>query len=323
MLGVRPALTLDLSKVTFDTATNTFSMAAATEPTITGYALELGGVLGLRTYMALPTGEALDYSGAKMTFTMNQREAQEIPYSQLKTDAQGQYFTCDVYAYQMADEITATFTYKQDNETKTLTDTYSVKQYLDSLKGGEYSGEALALVNATRAYGHFVQPYLFRIHNVKSGTYETMDYAGTVDVAEAAGGAANYPHSVNMTEAVKSAKYRLMLNADTSLIVEVRLNQEPEGAVTMTVDGSAVTPTVSGTAYCVEISNIPAHMLGTNIPVVLKDGDTTVFDFTASPMSYVRTVLTQGGAPEDEQQALAALYHYYVAAEAYADSMSN
>jgi hypothetical protein len=92
----------------------------------------------------------------------------------------------------------------------------------------------------------------------------------------------------------------------------------------MTVGGKTITPTVSGTAYRVEIPNIPAFFLGREFAVALKDGDTTVLDFSASPMSYVRTVLTQGGASEDdEQQALAALYDYYAAAKAYADSMSS
>ena len=256
-----------------------------------------------------------------MTFSMNQREDQVFTVDEITA---GEYFTCDVYAYQMADEITASFTYKQDNETKTLTDTYSVKQYLDELKGDEYSDKALALVNATRAYGHFVQPYLARLNGWTVGEkYAAMDYDGTVNVAAAASGAANYAHSVSMSDAVKSAKYRLLLNADTSMFVEVRLKEAPAGTVTMTVGGKTRTPTVSGTAYRVEIPNIPAFFLGRKLAVALKDGDTTVFDFSASPMSYVRTVLTQGGAPEDEQQALAALYHYYAAAKAYADSMSN
>jgi hypothetical protein len=126
-----------------------------------------------------------------------------------------------------------------------------------------------------------------------------------------------------MSEVVKSAQYRLMLNATTSMFVEVRLKEAPAGTVTMTVGGKTRTPTVSGTAYRVEIPNIPAFFLGRNFAVALKDGDTTVFDFTASPMSYVLTVLLQDGAPEDEQQALAALYDYFVAAKAYADSMSS
>lgn len=312
----------DASSASFSTEADTYGMTITLtiEPKITGYALELGGVLGLRYYMALPTGTDIDYTDAKMTFSMNQREAQEIPYSQLMTDAQGKYFTCGVYAYQMADEITATFTYKKDGETQILTDTYSVKQYLDSLKGSEYSGAALALVNATRAYGHFIQPYLARVNGwTVGGKYAELDYTGAVDVNAALAGSEAKKFTLNSMDSayVQAAQYRLLLNADTSFIVEVSLKNTPAGSVTMTVNDSAVTPTVSGTAYRVEIGNIAANNLGVTHHVVMKIGSTTVFDFTASPLSYVYTVLSKSSPAADEQNALAALYEYWQAAAAY------
>ena len=177
------------SNAKFSTEADTYAMTITLtiEPKITGYALELGGVLGLRYYMLVPEG--FDGTGAAMTFTMNNRENQVIPYSDIKTDTQGKYFTCNVYAYQMADTITATFTYKKEGATKTLTDTYSVKQYLDSLAEGTYTGGAQKLVNATRAYGHFIQPYLARVHGwTVGGKYAALDYSGTVDVSAAKSG---------------------------------------------------------------------------------------------------------------------------------------
>ena len=307
------------AKISTEADTYGMTITLTIEPKITGYALELGGVLGLRYYMALPTGTEIDYTGAAMTFTMNNRENQVIPYSDIKTDTQGKYFTCNVYAYQMADTITATFTYKKDGATKTLTDTYSVKQYLDSLKGGEYTEQAQKLVNATRAYGHFIQPYLARVHGwTVGGKYAALDYSGTVDVSAAKSGSeANKFTLTTMDSAyVQAAQYRLLLNADTSLIVEVRLKNTPAGSVSMTVNGNAVTPTVSGTAYRVEIGNIAANNLGVTHRVVMKIGSTTVFDFTASPLSYVYTVLSKSNPAADEQNALAALYEYWQAAYA-------
>lgn len=307
---------------TFSTEADTYGMTITLtiEPKITGYALELGGVLGLRYYMALPTGTDIDYTDAKMTFSMNYREDQVIPYSDLETDDQGRFFTCGVYAYQMADEITATFTYKKDGETQTLTDTYSVKQYLDSLKGSEYSGAALNLVNATRAYGHFIQPYLARVNGwTVGGKYAALDYTGTVDVGAALVGseASKFTLATMESAYVQAAQYRLLLNADTSFIVEVRLKEAPSENVTMTIDSTEVTPTVSGTAYRVELGNIAANNLGVTHHVVMKIGDKTVFDFIASPMSYVYTVLNKSSPAEDEQNALAALYEYWQAAAAY------
>ena len=216
--------------------------------------------------------------------------------------------------------ISATFTYKKDGATKTLTDTYSVAQYLDSLKGGEYTVKALNLVNATRAYGHFIQPYLARVHGwTVGGKYAALDYSGTVDVSAAKSGSEDKKFTLTTMDSayVQAAQYRLLLNADTSLIVEVRLKNTPAGSVSMTDNGNAVTPTVSGTAYRVEIGNIAANNLWRTHRVVMKIGSTTVFDFTASPLSYVYTVLSKSTPAEDEQNALAALYEYWQAAAAY------
>ena len=296
----------------------TVTIAALTEPVINGYALELGGVLGLRYYMLVPEG--FDGNGAAMTFTMNNRENQVIPYSGITTDGQGKFFTCNVYAYQMADTITATFTYKKDGATKTLTDTYSVAQYLNNTDWQQYSQAVQTLVTKTRAYGHFIQPYLARVHGwTVGGKYAALDYSGTVDVSAAKSGSEDKKFTLTTMDSayVQAAQYRLLLNADTSLIVEVRLKNTPAGSVSMTVNGNAVTPTVSGTAYRVEIGNIAANNLGVTHRVVMEIGSTTVFDFTASPLSYVYTVLSKSNPAADEQNALAALYEYWQAAAAY------
>ena len=281
------------SSASFSTEADTYAMTITLtiEPKITGYALELGGVLGLRYYMALPTGTDIDYTDAAMTFTMNNRENQVIPYSDIKTDTQGKYFTCNVYA-----------------------------QYLNNTDWQQYPQAVQTLVTKTRAYGHFIQPYLARVNNWAYGVkYKTLDYSGTVDVSAAKTGSEDKKFRLTTMDSayVQAAQYRLLLNADTSLIVEVRLKNTPAGSVSMTVNGNAVTPAVSGTAYRVEIGNIAANNLEVQHNVVMKIGDTTVFDFTASPLSYVYTVLSKSNPAADEQNALAALYEYWQAAYAY------
>lgn len=308
--------------ITQDSPSGTMTITlviAPSEPTIDGYDLVLDGVLGLRYYVALPVG--FDENGATMTFSMPYRENHVIQCSAAGTDQGRKVFTCDVYAYQMADEITATFSYQKDGETKTVTDTYSVKQYLDSLTGNEYTGAVQTLVTKTRAYGHFIQPYLARVNGWAYGEkYKTLDYTGAVDVSAAKAGseASKFTLATMESAYVQAAQYRLLLNANTSFIVEVRLKETPADNVTMTIDGNAVTPTVNSTAYRVELGNIAANNLGVSHRVVMQIGGTTVFDFTASPLSYVYTVLSKSSPAEDEQNALAALYEYYQAAHDYA-----
>ena len=293
------------------------------EPRIAGYDLLLDGTLGLRCYVEVP--EDFEGTGAEMTFSMNHREAQVIPYSSAETDTATGYkvFTCHVYSYQMADAISVSFAYQKDGTKKTVTDTNSVKDYLEDLSVSGYSEAVQNLVKATRAFGHFFQPYSARIHNWEYGVkYNTMPYDGTVDVVAATNGSADHKYTLTTMDAahVQSARYRLLLNADTTLIVEVKLNDTPTDTVTMTLDGNAVTPTVIGTTCCVEIGNIAANNLAVSHRVVMQIDGTTVFDFTASPISFVHTVLNKSNPAEDEQNALASLYEYWQAAYAYAQS---
>ena len=88
----------------------------------------------------------------------------------------------------------------------------------------------------------------------------------------------------------------------------------------MTVDGRSVSPEVTGTTYHVEVGNIAANNLAVSHHVVMQIDGATVFDFTASPLSFVYTVLSKSSPAEDEQNAMAALYEYYQAAHAYAQS---
>ena len=292
-----------------------------TEPTFDGYDLVLDGALGLRYYMELPEG--FDGTDATMTFSMPHRKNQVIPYSAAESYVEDyRIFTCNVYAYQMADTITATFTYKKDGVTQTVTDTYSVKDYLKRINDGDYFEEVLDLVNATRAYGHFIQPYLARLNGWTVGDkYAELDYSGTVDVDAARNGSEAHKFTLTTMDSayVQAAQYRLLMNADTSFIVEVRLNESPTDSVTMTIDGNAVTPTVSDTAYRVEVPNIAANNLEVRHRVVMQVGGTTVFDFTASPLSYVYTVLSKSNPTEDELNALASLYEYWMAADPYGE----
>ena len=295
----------------------TITLILSIRPVFKGYRLRLSGILGMKYYVSIPQS----ISDGTMTFQIPYREAQIIRQSEIDTDENGYHvFECNVYAYQMADTITAEFSYTLDGKSKTVTDTYSVKQYLEDIKEGEYSDKAKTLVDATRLYGHFIQPYLARVNGWSYGEkYTTMDApSGSVDVNAAIAGVSGYTTQTIMDKtAVESARYKLTLNADTVLTVEVELKEEPTGTVTMKVGDETVTPTVSGKRYRVSVSGIAANNLAVSKNITMEIGNSQVFSMTVSPISYVNAVLSNSSA-DDEKQALAALYEYWRAASAYA-----
>ena len=216
--------------------------------------------------------------------------------------------------------ITASFTYKDGEEEITLTDEYSVAQYLSSIREGEYSGSAKILGNAAWAYGHFLQPYLARIKGWTAGeAYEALPYSGTVNVSAAGSGSGAHRYTLRTMDRdiVAAARYKLALDADTALTLEVELKDTPADPVTMTVNGNSAVPAVDGKTYRVAVGGIAANNLGVAYPVTMKIGESVVFDITVSPLSYVNAVLPLS-AKEDEQNALAALYEYWQAASSYA-----
>ena len=295
-------------------------------PRIVKNSLELGGVLNLKYYLAVP--EDFVGTGAKMTFDIPNREPQEIMYSAAATDPATSYkvFPCKVYAYQMADTITATFTYQKDGETKTMTDEYSVEEYLYSIAEGDYTGDAKTLVNKTWAYGHYIQPYLASVNGWTVGeTYAELNYEGPApNVTAATSGSEAYKLVGSMKDQVQSAQYRLTLNADTNMSLMITLKNSD--TVTVWLDDNEVYPVISGNTYRVSVNNIASNNLGVSRHLEMYIGEkipdnpaNRVFDFRVSPMSYVYTVLSGSPSP-DEQNALAALYEYYVAAHAYAQA---
>ena len=303
---------------------SSISFTVPARPRIAGYALRLGGVLGLRCYVELPEGWKNDpaYANARMTFSIPHRKDQQFSLQEAADETVDgkacKRFECSVYAYQMADQVSAVFSYGDGFEASATT---TLEEYLKKVRdGADYSDQAKALATAAISYGYYIQPYLARVNGWEYGvTYAPLSDDGVVnvDVDAAASGAETYKYSLTtMGDAVASAQYKLTLNADTIMTIQITLKNAPEEAVTVKVNGEAVTPTVSGTTYTVAISNIAANNLGVGKTVTMEIGGTEAFNLTVSPMSYVYTVLQRSSEP-DEQQAMAALYEYYIAADAY------
>ena len=281
--------------------------------------LTLTGVLGFEYHVDLP--EEVAESGGTMTFQVPHRADQTIALSSAGRDPKGyRVFECRVDVFQMADPITATFRYQDGETEKTLVDTYSVREYLESICDGPFSAEAKKLADAALAFGHYVQPFMARLDNWMYGvTYAALPYSGTVDADAARSGTARYAYSLTKLNPnyVRDAQFLLSIHNRTVMKVDVRLKAAPTETVTMTIDEGPVNPTISGKTYRVATGDIAINNMDIPYRVKMEIGDRKVFDITASPLSYVNTILNSGDIPDDEENALAALYAYWQAAYDY------
>ena len=298
------------------------TIAALTEPVITGADLVLNGSLDFRFYVALPTD--FDSTGAHMVLTIRDRNY-DIPFDDAKTSAdtatQGQkIFSCPVYSIEMAVPVEAVFHYTKGGEDKTTTRTASIKDYLDALdaQGGQ-SAQLSRLIAAVRNYGHYIQPYLARLHDftVGAGGYAEMP-AATASL-EPATAQELEPYKTVWTECdrnlLESVTYYDTFDTSTFLNVQVKLKSAR--TLTATVGGAAVKVTeLGGNVYAVRTPGIAANSLGTPAKVVFYAGSTVICDIDVSALTYVRAVLASRNKA-DEKAALTAFYNYYVAAEAY------
>ena len=307
-------------------------------PGFAGCRLRLSGTPGLSFYLEMP--EDFDGTGAAMVFDIPGQSRLTIGYGSADTQTVNgktyKVFECPVYAYQMADTVTAAFHY---GDAQQVVKTCSVDECLSSLEetaSGYYRERILSLVRAARLYGSCLQPYLSRI-GIWAAGYAPVGMAGdgTVDIEAAREGSSLYGYAVSLmdTSRVASAVFCLDVSAGTDLTVSIRLAGEASGNVAAAVGavpvrtdaGNAILPgdgedailTVSGNLCTVSIRNISAGNLGTSREVSFSLDGTDIFAITLSPMSYVNQILSDEGAPEDEKKAMAALYHYYAAAKAY------
>lgn len=318
--------------------------ATFSEPTITGADLALNGSLDFRFYVDIPAG--IDTTGANMTFSIgggNRRTIENIPLTSagISTDTaatKGQrIFSFPVYAIEMAEDVTAVFHYKAGGEDKTAKLTTSIENYLDKVeelnKDPNYYEKLAELITATRNYGHYMQPYLANVHKFSVDSYATIKQGSeftplTDDEMTALSGFERKKNSEYDKSNIKSVGYFLTLNERTTLNILLGFNNEP-GVISATANGERATvnanpelknpdgSSATGIYRLIEIPNIAANNLDMTYTVIVKDGETTVYDVNMSALSFVYAVLNANGTGDIEKQALTALYRYNVAADAY------
>ncbi len=239
------------------------------------------GMLGVNFYLRLPcpdldgteTQEAKDaavqqhYQNATMAFSISSageakdRITKSAVLDTASKNSTGKYygFTCNITSVQMADTITATFTYQDpfaenpddSAASKTITKTYSIRQYLNSLdmSGSEYSEAAKTLIKAMADYGYYVQPYLAGANGWTIGEdYKWMDKRYTdsydmdsiLDEMESLKGYTSRDDRKTEHDIVQ-LDYTLKFDSGIDIVVFFTPSESYTGNPAVSIDGESVT----------------------------------------------------------------------------------
>ena len=286
-----------------------------TQPSFRGPQLSLGGQIGVIFNMYLPAG--MDFTGSYMTFSIPHGNCtEEEAYN--GSDS----FTCYINAIQMAEPITATFHY---GDNQTIEKTFAAMEYFGAFDKAVSAGtitpdaKTVTLVHALADYGHYVQLFLSEKNGWELGTdYAAMDvsYKTAFDSYDVSDYAISCPDVKTLFSKVS---FSLVLDSETA----IRLFLTPKegvGDITVTCsDGKTANVTRTGSRCLVEIPNISAHQLAKTYTLTVSAGDQSV-TIKVSALSYVQLMLNAYADDTNALNAAAAIYYYAMAAKAFKEN---
>ncbi|MBO4653022.1 MAG: hypothetical protein J5649_06880 [Lachnospiraceae bacterium] len=324
--------TIDRSDVT-DEAEDNIAVNDAV-PVFKSHALLLSGEIGVNFYLDLSMLTNDEREESWMEFTVCGKTANDSFDADCTNPSTHKYygFTCYINSVQMADEITAVLHYTKGGESKTVSQTYSAKDYVDYVltHTDGYSSNTVALVKAIADYGHYVQPFLATTRGWKLGTdHAVMTGQNTLTASDVEAAKTAVADRVIVRDVgdsqIEKVTYSLNLETETAIRIYLKVKDGYTGNVTATMNGSGIDCVKqSDGRYQIEISGISAHKLGETYEVKVSAGGE--FTISVSALSYVNTVLNSESSVfnnDDARYAVTALYNYYVAAMNYLSNPNN
>ncbi len=302
-------------------------------PAFKSVSVTLGAQLGLNFFIDLPEDEGISYDGSYVAFSVKGKETGRVPYdvNGIKNEKGYYRFTADLNVAQMAEKVTAVFRYKENGEEQTLTDEYSIKEYImafESVRDQEPYARAAELVDAIADYGHYTQVYLADAKHWTYGVdYAAMDFFpsntySSEQISEAVNAIKNEYGLIDLslTEDITSPTITLTLDSRTAFNLQFTPAAGYTGTVSAKVEGMKVRVRKNDNGrYQVSALDIAANQLGSELEFVITtaSGDST---FKASALYYANIVLGNGDNNVDDEtrNAMVSIYRYYKAADAYA-----
>lgn len=282
---------------------------------LAGHSISLDGSIGVNFYMEL-SEETVKDTSAYMEFTLPNGNTKTIYVNTINpTEMNGKtyyVFPCEVAAMEMNDTIKAQI--KTTNANGTVY-TYTVKEYAEYLIQNKDSSTDYAaaydLVKSMIDYGSYSQ--LYANHNTDNLASTNLTDMSNVQIPE-------YTYKANENEKnVKLAGANLSLLSKTTLRMYFTISNVAADNVSFTYNGSTLEKTKLGQYYYVELTDIPAHQLGSSCTVTVNDG-TNEFNVEYTPMAYCYNVVsraTNQTRTDALKNLIKALYQYNQEASKY------
>ena len=294
--------------------------------------LALGDQIGLRFWMDLSALTDEQKASGVMTFNVKGSPEQTVAFADAETDTFNgvtyPVFRCRLNAVQMADTVTAVFTYQKDGKPVSISKTYSVEEYITAFDEANvttpFEDKYVDIVHALADYGYYSQLFLSNTrgwtigedHAKMNTYYSDLDYH-TIAIEQ------TMTYSAEKTENNDvDIKYALMLDSKTAICVYFIPKNGYSGNISVTVDGSSVEVTqltASGYEgwYQVKIEGIGPKKLGQEF-TVLASTDSGSAQIRLSALSYAYAVLKDDLFSGDYgSEAMEALYRYYLASQEF------
>lgn len=296
------------------------------------HSLTLADEIGVNFFMNIP--EYARTEGAYMEFSISGRggKTTKVKLSDITAETDGRYkFTCPVSAVQMAETITATYHY---GENETAENTYSVKQYVEAVVASDAAECAAVkdLIKALADYGYYAQLCLSATNGWTIGADD--GYAEMIHYTD------NINTNVHLDEfaysrtgeisGITSINRSLTLDSKTAINIYFTVDKGMDFSCNVTNKyGMDVyfeyTLIDNGTRWRVTIPGIYASELGDTYTINVMDE----IWIKTSALSYADTVLGMEGTENENENvmynknAMAAMYQYYKAAIAYKNAGSS
>lgn len=262
---------------------------------LNGHSLTLDGKIGINFSMELAESVVSD-SKAVMRFTLPDGTSKDIPVSEAEVRGESCIFTCELPAKDVRTVVTAQII--TGDGKKGTEFTYSAAEYAKViLSGDEYSEEVKALVSAMLDYGKSAEAYFGGRRVLESAAMRTVKAEDLSQYKASTAG--------ELPEGISYVGASLILESETTLRHYFAVDNGTD------VSGLGFSGSKEGNYYYIEIKNISAQELDTDIPVKVKG-----FTVNGSPMSYAYTVLEQSD-DDNLQRLVKALYLYNKAANEY------
>ncbi|MBO4926653.1 MAG: InlB B-repeat-containing protein [Clostridiales bacterium] len=303
------------------------------EPVFTRHSMILSsGEIGVNFFMDLSMLDESVKAESYMTFTIGfSNKETEKAYNAGFMNSTGDYygFTCNVNAIQMADTITATYHYKENGTEKTVSNTYTVVEYIDAVVNSlSTTKKDKDLVKALKDYGYHAQQYLSEVRGWELGTdYTAIEkpYTSSYSQDDMDRVATFTWHDERFIKDVGSSglriTYSLVLDSRTAIYLYVDAPDAYKENMSATVDGNPAEMILQGDGrYRIEISGIRAQNLQSHHSVKIKtaDGSTQLATVDVCGYSYVASCLDNKNNYSAKEKRLAmALYRYGEIAQEY------